>query len=168
MFGSDYTLVQPASSDEKTADHYRFDIPVTAGQSAEFKVRLDRSHTSRWSLSSMSTGAMVNYSRYGVCPESVGNALKEVARKRDELDAIDIEVKNLEKQEKAIADGQERIRKNMAAVDQKSDLYRRYVKDLTEQEDKILSLQQQTTQKRTELARLQQEFADHVAGLNLE
>ena len=65
----------------------------------------------------------------------------------------------------AIFEEQQRIRANMGALDRNSDLYRRYVTELTEQEDALADLRRQQTEQQGERDTLQRRLNDLVSRL---
>ena len=75
---------------------------------------------------------------------------------------------NSKRSSRSITKGQERIRKNMEALDHKSDLYRRYVGELDKQETQIgglLTAEQDARQE--ELASARADLRRYLAGLSL-
>ena len=66
---------------------------------------------------------------------------------------------------KSISDDQERIRKNMMALDKASALYKRYVGELDSQETKIENLRQEATRLRGQAETAERELRAYVDGL---
>jgi len=94
-------------------------------------------------------------------------ALGEVAARRRRLAEIETRAADGERRLQAITQGQERIRKNMEALDHKSDLYRRYVGELDKQETQIGALVAEGEARQIDMAQARAELGDYVAGLDL-
>ena len=83
--------------------------------------------------------------------------------------AADLETRldEIETKLEFITEGQERIRKNMEALDHKSDLYRRYVGELDKQETQIGTLTAEMAVRQEELTAARADLKRYLAGLNL-
>ncbi len=67
----------------------------------------------------------------------VKDALREVVRRKTELGNLQHRKQQLEQEIAVIDQEQERIRNNMQSIDRNTDLYNRYVKKFTDQEDQV-------------------------------
>ncbi len=90
------------------------------------------------------------YLRASVVSDEVKQALKEIVKRKSEIEQLLQRRQQAEQQINAITQEQARIRENMAQLDRNSDLYLRYVKKFSSQEDDVEKL-------RTEMSKLQQE-----------
>ena len=119
------------------------------------------------SLANLGPEQLLFYAQSGPVSEAVRAALGEVSRRHAGLTALEAQITDAEAQLEAITKGQERIRKNMEALDHKSDLYRRYVGELDKQETQIRGLLTQNEARQAEIMQAQTELDEYVAGLEL-
>lgn len=150
----DYTLVSPdPKSVEVTETHYRVKVPVKAGEKKVFPVVLENLMWQSWGIESMATDQLQAYatSRGNLDPETRG-VFEELAKIRREMDAIDQQIYALDLERNRIFQDQERVRENLKSLDGKSDIQKKYLKKLEEQEDRI----QQVDEEKEKLSRLRQ------------
>lgn len=83
-------------------------------------------------------------------------AIQEVAQKRGQL----------EQQLRSIVDEQARIREDMGKLDHATDLYKRYVKKLNDQEDEIEKLHPQIKELQDRENQLRKSLDDFLLGLD--
>lgn len=165
--GGDWKLLEPTKPTETTADLYRFDVPVKAGESHKFTVRESYPQEEDDALVDSDLGSLVVYSQRGEMSPRVKAALLEVITRRRAIAATEASVSHIQSQISALTNGQARIRENMKALQYTSELYKRYVAELDAQETELESLQTQLDSLNTQLAEQQSEMNDYVAHLNL-
>jgi len=163
----EWQLLEPAAPSERTATHYRFDIAAPGKAGTTLTVRTERQAWESVSLLNAASDLFLFHGRSGIASEPVRAALEDVAARRQRLADLEVRVADLDAQTQAITKGQERIRKNMEALDHKSDLYRRYVGELDKQETQIGTLTTERDARREELASARADLSRHVAGLSL-
>lgn len=78
---------------------------------------------------------------------------------------LDRAIADVDRRVDAIYQEQNRIRQNMSALDRNSDLYRRYVGQLDDQEDELFALAEERERLQQERAALRQDLDDLVSGL---
>ena len=164
---SQWKLLEPETTGERTATHYRFDVTVAPSESVTFTVREERGFVDSLSLVSEGVEKLTVYATVVEALAPVRAALTEVAARRRRLAEIEAQVAETDRQLQAITKGQERIRKNMEALDHKSDLYRRYVGELDKQETQIGGLVTQNEARQGEMAQTRAELGAYVGGLEL-
>ncbi len=162
-----WTLMEPETPAERTADRYRFDVAVPAGAAVTFSVREERTDTDSFALANASRESLAVYADSPEATAPLRAALEEVAARSQRLADLKVRADDLDAQIQAITKGQERIRKNMEALDHKSDLYRRYVGELDKQETQIGALAAERDARQAELASARADLSAYVAGLNL-
>ncbi len=91
--------------------------------------------------------------------------LDRIVNLQRELAAVDRAAERTRNEIQVLFQEQQRIRSNMAALDRDSDLYRRYVTELTEQEDTLQELRQLGREQQEERDALQQRLDDLVSRL---
>lgn len=167
-FINGWDLVTPEKPDERTDTLYRFNIPLIAKDGAKLKVVEEHIILEAIALSSLDSPTIIEYIKTGKVSPKVRDAMQKLAGMQTKLQEILNQRQLRENEINTIGQEQNRLRQNMSALDRGSDLYKRYVTILGEQETRIATV-------RTEIADLlQQEQAqrkaieDYVSGLNLE
>jgi uncharacterized protein (DUF3084 family) len=102
-----------------------------------------------------------------VISPQVKAALEEIGRRRVEIAGVVREQQDKEARLKAIGEEQSRIRQNMAQLDRNSDLYKKYVQKLTEQEDEFDSTTQALAALKARENQLTDALNTYIRGLNL-
>jgi len=162
-----WRLTEPETPTERTAAYYRFDVPAPAGAAVTFNVRQERSYTESLALVDADGEALAVYAASPEATAPLRAALEEAAARRQRLYDLGVRTAELDAQTQAITKGQERIRKNMEALDHKSDLYRRYVGELDKQETQIGALAAERDARSEELTAARADLGRYVAGLSL-
>ncbi len=168
-YGKDPTwTLKGTKATETTRDLYRFAVDADPGKPADLKIDEEHTATQQIALTNMDDNAIRFYINAKEVSEKVKAALAEVIKRKVEIAAVVNERNRLQQQITVIDQEQARIRQNMAQLERNGDLYSKYVKKLTEQEDKndmlrkqIENLVQDETTKRAELDK-------YLIGLNLE
>ena len=163
-----WDLIEPAKADEKTDTLYRFNLAVNAKDGAKLKVLEERVDLQALYLTTLDSPTLVGYIKTGKLSTQVRDALQKLADMQVRLQETITQRQQREQEIATISAEQDRLRQNMNSLDRNSDLYKRYVTKLGEQETRIETL-------RTEIASLQKTeqdqrkaIADYVAGLNIE
>jgi hypothetical protein len=164
----DFELVEPKQAAEKSANEYRFEVVVPAGESVDFKVVSERPLSEAIALVDADINAILEYTRFGKISPQLKDALEGVvARRRKVLDLQGRRV-YLEGQVKEISDEQSRIRSNMNSLAQTSDLYKRYVEKLNAQETQIEKLREEIARLRDAEDAARKELRAYVDTLNIQ
>jgi hypothetical protein len=164
---STWKLIEPKTPTETTRDHYRFAVEAAPGEPAELTIRQEYTSSESIAVANLQIPQIVLYINAKTVGEEIKNALREVVRRKQQIDAVVAGRQEPERQIGVIQQEQDRIRKNMEQLPQDSDLYRRYIKKFTEQEDEIEKLRQQVTAAVAEEQKLRKELDDFLIGLNL-
>jgi hypothetical protein len=163
-----WTLVLPKEPAEKTRDLYRFAVTADPGKPVTVDVKEEHVTTEQVAITNLDTGAIGFYLNAPVISEEVKKALREVIARKGAIQEQVAKRQELERQVAVIEQEQKRIRDNMAQLPKDSDLYRRYVMKLTEQEDSIDKLRTQITAARAEEQKLQQALNAYLSDLDLK
>jgi len=162
-----WKLIEPAKAEETTRDLYRFAVQAEPGKPTKLKVTEERVAQNNFAVSNLNDDTIRIYLLNPVVTEDLKKALKTITSKRQAIAELNAERNRLQQQIDAINADQARIRQNMAQLSQSSELYGRYVRKFTQQEDQIETL-------RTSIARLtgqidtqQREFNEFLQGLVL-
>jgi chromosome segregation ATPase len=119
-------------------------------------------------LTNLDDGTIQFYSSARVVSERVKAALAEVVKQRQALEAVAAQLHERHQQVRDIGEDQARIRQNMAQLDRNTDVYKNYVKKLSEQETEIEKLRGQIAKLNDESTRLRKALDDYLLGLDLQ
>ena len=165
--GEEWTLLEPLKAEERTADLYRFDLPLVAHESRKFTVREAYPDVTAYGLLQADFDTLLFYVKNGEADAAVTAAIKDIVSRRQHVSDLQAKINIIDAQTQAITAGQDRIRSDMRELDRNSALYTRYVGELDAQETKLATLQAQRATLVTELAEAQNTLNDYVANINL-
>ncbi|MGA2975855.1 MAG: hypothetical protein ABSF77_11155 [Spirochaetia bacterium] len=166
-YQSDWTLSSPKEPLERTRDAYRFAVPVAAGMSGTLSVVETRMISQSISLSSMGSDQVALYMRSTVVSQAVKNALQKLAGLQQKIADTAAQRTAKEARVAAINDDQSRIRDNMDRLSEGSDLYKRYVKILTDEEDELAKLRDDIAKLRDQEALQQKDVAAYIQSVEV-
>ncbi len=133
-------LITPAASAERTPTVYRFAVPVPTGKTATLDVVTEKPDSSTVALLDGDINGFASYADEQDIPAATRTALADIAKQRRHIQNLNELAASDESQVSQISAQQDRIRKNMAALDRTSSLYKRYVGELETQETQIANL----------------------------
>ncbi len=164
----EFSLAEPAKPSEKTADAYRFRVPVPAGKTEPLKVVTERPVREEIALIDADLNLLVAYAQNGKVSEKLRGALKDLVARRRKISDLQAQRAARENDVKAIDAEQARIRQNMAQLDRTNALYQQYVKKLTDQETRIEHLREEMARLREAENQARNELRQYVDNLTLE
>jgi hypothetical protein len=143
-YRSDWTLVEPESPAERSAQFYRFAVRLAPGGHETLTVTQEKPLDEMVSLTQGALNLLLAYTSggEGVSPAIIA-ALSAVVERRRHIQELDGQAALLEQERNSIHNEQDRIRKNMSSLDRDSALYRRYVGELDQQETRLAELRAQ-------------------------
>jgi hypothetical protein len=161
-----WTLAESPELDEQTDASYRFilrewsDEPVSVGE--EYIISRE------YGLLNMSLSDCEWYLEQGELSSSLKKAFGEMASLRRKVARIQDEQKELERKLDRLEDDQGRVRSNMGVLEYDSDLYKRYARQLDQQESEIQGLYDDLDRKESDLRKVRKELQDYIASLDVE
>ena len=164
----DWQLVSPREPAETTRDLYRFAVQAAPGKTA--RLEIDEVKISHEEINFGS----FNSDRIQLLLQSHGEnaklrtALTEILRRQQEISAVAQARGELEKSIAEIDHEQSRIRQNIAAIDKTSDLYTRYIKKFTQQEEQIEELRPQIKELQADETEKRRALEEYLLELNVE
>ena len=161
-------LIEPKKPAEETPALYRFELGLEPGKSGTLKVVQETVQATTNELLSYNPQVLMQYSTDGKTSKAVVDAFREAARRRQSVDDANRIVDGLEKEKNSISEDQSRLRQNMQSIDRNSDLYKRYMGKLNDQETRLETLNQELGTAKANRERLQNEFAAFLSSLNVE
>ncbi len=161
-------LQEPQDPAETTDNLYRFKVKVAKGQTDKLKVLETQPITETIAIRSYGTDSLGYYARTREIPQPVRDALAKAITLKQELSKIQADLRDTINRKSAIESGQERLRRNIGSVGQDSDLGRRYLKKLSEQEDQIEQLELEIKDLRKKVDAKENELAKYLNDLNVD
>ena len=163
-----WKLEEPKAATETTRDVYRFAVNVDADKLVKLAVKETRDVSETTLLANLPTPSIVMYMGASKASAKVKEALKKVSELRDQLDATAATLQQKQSRVNEISTDQGRIRENMRTLDRASNLYNRYVSQLTDQEKELETLQGAIEDLRTTQAKQQKALDDYMTNLDVE
>lgn len=163
----DAKLIEPAKAAERTPGFYRFSIAVPPGETHNLKVILEMPISEQTALLNGDFNALQVYIERGETPENIKAALREAVTRRRKVLDLRAQASGNDAGITEIERDQDRIRKNMTALDRNSALYQRYVKELDEQETRIQNHRKEAIRLRNAAATAEQEFTAYLDTMNI-
>ena len=162
-----WTLVAPKEPAEKTRDRYRFAVDAKPGEPAKLVVDEERTEPQMIALTNIDENTIAFYVRSGKVSEKVKAALADVIKQKQAIQEVAQKRGQLEQQIRTITEEQARIRENMGKLDHGTDLYKRYVKKFSDQEDEIEKLRPQVKELQERENELRKALDDYLLGLDV-
>ncbi len=134
-----YKLVRPNPEDvEKTKTHYRIRISAKPGESKTLTVILERVGQQSMRIMDFSYQQLKAYTSatHRLAPHT-RERFEKMAEIRLAVDKIDAEIRQLDEDRESIFNDQQRIRENLRAVPNNTDISQRYLTSLNKQEDRL-------------------------------
>jgi hypothetical protein len=164
-FEADWKLLRPEAA-ERTRDAYRFAADVNAGERATIEVAEERQLAQQIALSNLREDAIEVYLRAPQVSDKAREALAKVVQMKQALSQTGAELQRNVQQVAEIREDQKRIRENMDRLDRTSQIYQRYVKTLTEQEDRLAAIQGRIAELRDDETKQKRALDDYLAALD--
>jgi hypothetical protein len=147
-FQPEWTLKSPKEPTERTRDRYRFAVAVLPGETASLSVLLERTALTTIALVDGDLGSLQSYTTTGEISPKVKEAVTVAMARRRRVSDLEAQADALDKERTQIHQEQERIRANLGALDKDADLYRRYLAELSTQENRLLELREESNRLR--------------------
>ena len=153
---------------DATYNYLRIPVMVGAGKTEKLDVVWEKVASNTVSILDLSSNSVELYaSADGKLPEPIRAAFVRINELKTAVWQAKDKVVGLEPERTRIYQEQERIRANLAAVPEGSDLQRRYLATLSTQEDRLLEIDRQLAELRIAQEAAEQALADYVASINL-
>ncbi len=164
---SGWELMTPGEDavDEMTDGHYRLPVEVAAGENVRYEVVLQRPRLDRVVLSDLNLAQVLFYAEDSDLPEEIRETIATLAEFQAAIADTERELRELEQSRDDITREQGRIRDNLRAVPQDSDLHRRYLATLDAQETELETLAEQIATAREELGEAREALVSHARTL---
>ncbi|HYE00394.1 MAG TPA: hypothetical protein VEH84_13500, partial [Alphaproteobacteria bacterium] len=161
-----WTLRLPAGMTAELApDAHRVTVDLAPGESREVVLTLERPEEEAIGLGDLGAPDIQAYAESDELPQAARDALMRLAELRRDVEARRRDLTALEGRRAILYAEQERLRQNLAAAPGESDLHRRYLAKLGEQETEIETVQRDAQAAQTALAEAEAAFERGVAAL---
>lgn len=163
-----WKLVEPTGETvEETATAYRIRRSVGAGQVVKVTVTLERQSNETVALTGLEAGQLRYYASAQTLPAALRRALEQAAQLQEKVASLQEQREQAESGRQRITEEQERIRRNLGSVPANSDLQRRYLASMTDQEDRMGKLLDSMDALDKQVSAAQAELASQLRSLNL-
>ncbi len=163
-----WTLVQPDPAQAGTTPtHYRITQVVPPGTTLTLNVVLERPVEERLALMEASPAQLAALASEGQLSPSLRAALTRAGALRAELDRRRAVADEVEKRRAGIVADQDRVRQNLAAVPNGSELQRRYLGVLQKQENDLAALGAQADSAGRAVTEADGALKDFLGGLTV-
>jgi len=163
-----WALVEPEEEQiEVTPETYRARVAVEAGGEATFSFVLEQPVAEQVYLSGLDDSTLVYYLESDFLSAEAKEQLAILIDLRATLFDLRRELADLEAEISQIIADQNRIRENLKSVPAESDLQRRYLETLNQQEDALIRLRQESAAKRAEVKAAEDAVSVFVGQLTL-
>jgi hypothetical protein len=167
-FRANRKLVSPETFEEKTPRHYRFRRELAAGEKEAFTVIEERVVAQQVALGNLPVNRLLWYIQSDDISPGVKEALQVAANLRQELAALEHNRKDLQNQINTIDGDQTRIRDNLKSAGKDTQLGKRYLQKLSQQEDQLEEIQASLATLRQEITAKRNEYDAYLNGLKIE
>jgi vacuolar-type H+-ATPase subunit I/STV1 len=169
---SDWELVLPPKVEEKTRSLYRLLVSLppggTAGSVKDLSVVEERKVSQSVALTNLSDDTIAFYLRSREVSPRIKAALEEISTRKGRLIEAQRTRQEEERKLQQIRQEQARIRQNMDALSRDSSLYKRYVQQLSDQEDELEKILERIDDLRARELEQQQELERYILSLQIE
>ena len=164
----DWTLIEPKEPAERTRSAYRFRVVLDPKAKQELTVVEEHPISQSVALTDANADQVAAFLVMEKLSEAAKAALQRVVEMKTQLADLQRQGAERDARLKEITAEQDRIRKNMEQLDRNSELYKKYVQKLTDQETEYEKLQAEIKQLKAEEEKRLKEVQEYILGLNVE
>ena len=161
-----WEIVSPEPA-ERAAGIDRFEIVVAAGETADLAVTYRRTDLTRLAVASYDLGRLIGHQRSGAASAEVVAAVRRAAELQAAVTGIERQLQQLENEREEIVRDQSRLRDNLGRVGANTELGGRYIRQLTDQEDRLEAIARAVGEARAELERARRRLEEYIGSLNV-
>jgi predicted transcriptional regulator len=130
--------------EEETPNYYRWKVALEPRKSQEFTVKLRRLLSSLLNVIGLNTAIIEDYFNRGLITGEENSFLKRISELQSQVNEIELEMNDLQREKQGIFEYQERLRENLKVLGntrQEAELKERYISTLSAQEDRIQEIE---------------------------
>jgi hypothetical protein len=163
-----WKIVKPTEAEvELTDGMYRIRHKLEPGAKAEIEVVLTHPDLQKFALIGQRGNFYMAFAENGELDPKLKKAFAEMARLRDVVDGRQRRMQELEGERQRIHQEQKRIRDNLSRVPHGSDLQKRYLAKLNQQEDALEALLGEAEQTRLAMEQANKKLGDYIRSLDI-
>ncbi|HEX4142443.1 MAG TPA: hypothetical protein VHY91_02745 [Pirellulales bacterium] len=163
-----WKLTEPKEPTEKTRTLYRFACEAEPGKTTVLAVAEEHLVSQQIAVSNVDDNSIRFFQAQKVISPQAKAALEKIVELKTALADLVNQRQQVDGQIKTIDGEQQRIRQNMPQLDRDSDLYKRYVKKLDEQEDTVERLAAQVKTLTESQTKQQEALDEYILSLDLK
>jgi len=152
---------------ERTATHWRFALALKPGEQRSFQVALERPLVETLRVAELTGPQVAAWASAPELDQKTRAAFAELARLRSAVEQARQGVERLEAERKAIFDDQTRVRENLNRTPGESEIYRRYLDKLGQQESRLDELSKSLAAAQAAERQTSDALARYVGNLEL-
>lgn len=165
-----WELITPAakSGDDTvriTDKSWRFSVSVPAGQEMAYEVVMTQPISQRYDVTEIDDTILEHYTTSTDISEAVRAVFAKLAALKANIRDAENRMAMLEQNKNEIAQEQERLRTLLQSVPAQTDLYKRYITGLNQEEDKIQRIRTQQVEVQEEIQKTREEMLKFVRTL---
>jgi hypothetical protein len=156
-----WKLAEGTKPEESGSTHYRFRVAVAPGKTEKFVVKESRPAETSIYVSTITDTQVAAFVEEKTIKPPVEEALRRVIAKKNEISAVEQEMRLRQTEMEAIDKDQARLRENMKALKgspEEKALLQRYTKQLDGQEDRLAELKKENADLQVKRTKLQAEL----------
>lgn len=163
-----WNLVEPAGAKpEITANAYRLPVKVEAGAVAELTVTMERPLQERHQLIDLPAERIAAFAASGDLPEAARKTLATLAEARAAVSRLEAQAQSLDNERERLVNDQIRLRDNLAALPSDSDLHKRTLARMGDQESRIEKLETDADKARQDAEAARARLAEQIRSTRL-
>lgn len=164
-----WDLIEPTNGEKSDDGKVRFERSIDTGKSIELKVVERRTERTSYGLIDSDLPNLIEQVTRGggQASDKLIEALRKGAAMNRQIADLRASLERVRQQVSAVESDQARIRQNMQAIDKTTDLYRRYLDTLTQQEDRLNELRSQADQLHASLEKAEAERRTYFEDLSV-
>ncbi|HEY0833282.1 MAG TPA: hypothetical protein VGE72_05170, partial [Azospirillum sp.] len=163
-----WELVEPAGNKaEVTPSAHRLPVEVPAGGTATLTVALERPRVDRLILADMQPDQLTYYANARELPAAAREALGKLAGLRAALAGKQRRIADIEREQAELIKDQERLRQNLGTLPPNSDLAKRTLTRMGEEETRLEQLARESTAARKDADSARQALLDAAKAVRL-
>jgi len=166
---SGYKVVNPQPA-EKTADAYRFEVPLEGAETKKFAVTEERPISNSVALTNLTYDQLMVYVRNEELDAAGRRKLERIADLKRQIAGRDNELQRIEQQINELFNDQERIRRNISSlrsVSGRQEQVQEYAEKLARQEEELVAMRDRQAELRKQRDELQKQVNNLIENLEI-
>jgi hypothetical protein len=166
-----WKLADDAKPTESSVSFHRFRLTVDPKKTETLLVKEYRPINSNLQVSNITDNQVKFFLAEKMINPEIAQALRKVMAQKDSIAALDAEVASRKSKISGITEDQQRVRENMKALKGSAEekaLVERYVRQLTEQEDRVQTLHREMADLQQKRDAAQKTLNEMIEGLQME